>query len=230
MPFLLTSPQSLAHAQEQTLDKTALKLLAKNFVQKISPTYLIKKNDNKLSLMPDGTTLLLKPRVDKLIYIGDIYAIKHNGDIFISLIDTIKVLELAIDFDEDNESGEGWFLKQDWRFSIDVKSQIVKSKNRNFRISEADIYRDSGLLFIRGGTIAEWFDFNFDYDLSQQYIEISSPYPLPAVAKDARRQRDAQKRRQQNKARLPRMEQAEQMLSFDAAEVNLATQIGRAHV
>ena len=213
-----------AHA-ETTSRKSLLKSLARSFVEKLSPVYDNQNNANEeaLSIIPDGTTLLLKPKVDQLVYIGDIYAIKENGDIYLAFTDVIDVLELAIEYDEDTKTGQGWFLQEDWRFNIDINNATATSRGVSYNISDADIYEDSGIVFIRGSTIEEWFDFGFDFDISQQYLNITSAYPLPAVAKDKRRNRKIKLGDRENRAQLPREDQNPKMLDLDVADVNLST-------
>lgn len=228
--IVLTAGQnSAAYAQsadeKQQQRASLLQTLAKNFVKKIAPVYKDEpQDDGQLSYVPDGTTLLFVPQVDDVRYSGDIYAIQQNGQMYLSLVDVIEVLELAIDFDEDTRAGEGWFLREDWRIQIDLEAAKVISREDEFQITADDFYMDGPTVFIRGSTLGQWLDMNFTYDISQQYLNIQSAHPLPAVARYERRNRDDRRRRQENVARLPRMEPESELFDINAANVSAGVQ------
>ena len=206
-----------------------LRALAESFLDKLSPVY--ERTDpaftDPLSGIPDGTTLLLKPRIDRLLYEGDIYAIKHENDIFLSLSDVISVLELAVDFDEEAGIGTGWFLREDWELEINLPENQVVSRGQTFTVSPSNLHEEDGILFVRGTAIEDWMEFAFNYDISQQYIEIASAHPLPAVARNERRLRGDRSRMSRNEAQLPRVEQAEKLFDINSADIRLSSRYRR---
>ena len=209
---------------------SGLRDLAKSFVQSLSPIYAgVEKEDSGqiLSQIPDNTTLLLKPQIDKLQYFSDVYSIKKGNKIYLSLVDVIQVFELAIDFDEETGLGEGWFLREDWPIVINVPEREVVSRGRVYRIAEDDLIREDGLDFVSGRAIGAWMDMAFEYDLSQQYMFVDSAYPLPAVAKDARRRRKEGVASSKNVAVLPRMEADRALARVDAVDVNAGVRYNR---
>lgn len=70
-------------------------------------------------------SFLFVPRVDRIIYENEIYAVKQGVYFYYSLNDFINTLGLAIDLNQDQDMGGGWFLREDWKFNIDVKQKII---------------------------------------------------------------------------------------------------------
>ena len=136
--------------------------------------------------LSEGQKLLLRPKIGNIIYDSNIYTLKKNGTLYYSLTDVIDVLNLAINFDEDTGEGEGWFLREDWEILINLPDKHAISRNQNHKIEEIDYIEDDNIAFIAQDQIQKWFDFEFDPDIPQQYLEIKSSYPLPIIAKNNR--------------------------------------------
>lgn len=168
---------------------------------------------------------LLRPRVGKLIYEYDIYTFHKSGRLYLSLVDMIDVLELSVLFDEQTGKGQGWFLREDWDFSIDLQNKQVVSKGQPYQFTDDDMVIDGGELFLAEDKLSEWFDMEFQADISQQYLEIASPYPLPGVARYYRAKKKKAGYGYVNKAVLPR-----QKVEYDWLDINTANiRLGARH-
>ena len=95
--------------------------IARDFVNKIDKIYSEVIQISPLEQIPDGGTLLLKPRSQKIFYSDDIYAIKKNDKLYLSFDDVINILEFSIDFNKSDDTAEGWFIREDWKFQADFK-------------------------------------------------------------------------------------------------------------
>ena len=84
---------------------------------------------------PKEGNFLLRPKVGRLIYEYDIYAFHKGDDLYFSLVDLIDILELSVNYDEETGKGSGWFLREDWKISIDLQNKTVVSKDKTYSVS-----------------------------------------------------------------------------------------------
>jgi len=180
-------------------------------------------NKQDYSQIPDGQDLLLRPRVGMQVYQYDIYALKKNNSIYFALNDVIDILELAIDFDSETQKGEGWFLREDWRIDIDLDENQVRSRGNKITVSEADFFEQDGDVFVSQDALGQWLGMTFVSDVSQQYLEIDSPYPLPTIARNYRQQKNAGRRGGRAPAELPRKKTTYDWLDINTADVRVGT-------
>ncbi len=220
--LIYASSSSISHAN--TLSNAQLKGLASSFLTRIGPSFEAEKSTTKqdaldriLSQIPDGEILILRPLAGELLYDLDIMAIKQKEGIFLSFYDFISVFEFPITYDSESHDAFGWFLREDWNFSLNYDEKQVISKEKVIPISEQDIYMDGTELYVKESAMEEWFNMAYDVDLSQQYIKIYSDYPLPQVAQYSRQKREEQKARNARFARLPRKD-----VKYDNFDINLA--------
>jgi len=202
--------------------------IAKDFVKKIESAYVEKISISPIEQIPDGGTLLLKPRSQKLFYTDEIYALKKNGKIYLAFDDVINILEFSIDYNKETSTANGWFIREDWIFDADFNNQKVISKNVSYQVKPQDLYYDDGLLFVEGQTLGKWLDLSFEYDIKDQIVDIESPFPLPSIARNLRKSRNPQGDRfNQNQAQLPRLEQDKKDFDINTADVYLGTRYNK---
>lgn len=183
--------------------------------------------DQILSSIPDGETLLLRPKFGTYIFDYDLYVLKQRGQIYFSFEDMVAVLDLAIDYDPQTQTGSGWFLREDWDFEIDIPARHVKARGKDYVISPDDIYEDGDLVFVQSDVLGEWLSMDLSYDLAQQYAFIESSYPLPEVARNARLKKKSGLGYSRNLATLPRYEADYKWLDMNTAAVNMGTRYRR---
>lgn len=218
------------YAYGKTPSQEDLRSLASQFVQKIKPKLNAQEHgyteeteslNNQLSQIPDGQTLLFRPRIGNILYDLDIMATKQPNGIFISFYDIISVFDFAINYNIGDTKADGWFLREDWKFSINLEAETVTSKNREFKISKDNLYIEGEELYIHQSTLEQWFDMEYKLDTAQQYINVYSQYPLPKVAQHYRREREDQKARTSKTARLPRKNTAYDNFDLNLADITL---------
>lgn len=175
----------------------------------------------------DRNTLLLRPKVEKIIYEYDIYVLNREDILYYSLADVIDILELAIDFDESTGVGQGWFLREDWTISIDLRNNQIISKGQTYNLRESNVIEEGEATFIDQTSLAEIFDMEFKPDIPQQYLEIVSPYPLPGVARYYRKMKKGGNNSSFSQARLPRKKIEYDWLDINTADVRLRSRYRR---
>ncbi len=179
------------------------------------------------TIIPDGQVLLLRPKVDRLIFDRDLYVLKEKNQLYVSLADAIDIMGAAVDYDDSTLIGGGWFFREDWDINIDLNNQKVVSRNIEYNIDADDIIVQEDETFIAQSSIEEWFNVKFIPDISQQYLEIVSEYPLPSVAQYYRQQRTTQNARLINKASLPRLQAETSWLDLNTIGIRAGTRYNR---
>ncbi|MAQ71931.1 MAG: hypothetical protein CL565_07025 [Alphaproteobacteria bacterium] len=193
------SAQPVNAAVENTeIADNKLKIIAKQFLQRVAPK--LQANDEEfagpveadttpLSIIPDGQNLLFRPKIDQLVFDIDILAVKRQGGIYLSFLDMISVLDFAIDYDDENYTAQGWFLREDWSFGLDYEERKIISRGEAYDLNEENTFIENGELYFREGFLESIFALDLDFDIGQQYVLIDSEYPLPRIAAENRKNR-----------------------------------------
>lgn len=185
------------------------------------------KRTSSLSIIPDGTELLFQLKSGQLIFNVDIYGLKEAGGMYLSLNDVIDYFELSIDYNEETNIASGWFLREDWEIEIDLNEGAVTSRGEKYQITDGDIINRDGDVFIKAEAIGAWMDMDFEFDTAQQYVDVVSAWPLPAVVRENRKNRRTGITRRKNEAVLPRLETKRSLLDINTANANLLTRFNR---
>lgn len=175
----------------------------------------------------EGTTVQFRPRLGQVRLDYDIYAIKGRDDFFLSLTDFIDTLNLPITLDTDKGTAQGWFLREDWHFGLDMAQRRVQARGQDFPLKPQDYQAVDGDIFVAGAVLGVWFDMAFSYDVSQQYIDIKSAYPLPLLAQMKRHEGRAGHKDIRQIAQLPRQKPNYKWAHLTTADVALRTNYSR---
>lgn len=215
-------------AKETTepVDQSALKALARDFVARIGGKLKAhdekvaqdRAGENPLSQVPEGEMLLLRPKAERFVMDGEIAAIKHKGAMYYSLTDIISQLEMSVNYDPEKKSGYGWYLREDWIVKFDFPNREVMSRNERFTVGEQDTYEDGGDLYISADAAKRWLQLETKPDIAQQYVNIRTPFPFPALARNYREKQGAASRTT-NRPVLPRQKTEYKNLDINAAEI-----------
>lgn len=195
--------------QKQTIDRAALMGLAQQFVSKVGDG--LKKADNFLGgltpedlrmkeyfdSIPDGDLLVLQvsltssggKKAKQLKLDREITGIKQKYDVMLSLNDFISAAEFAISISLDGQKAEGWFIRQDQIFALDVLKHQATVNGKSFDIPPENILSQDGDILIKGSTLAELFELKLKTDVQSQVLNIASkqPWPMQEKAERARR-------------------------------------------
>jgi hypothetical protein len=211
------------------------RLLAQDFVTRLKLKKTVAQNDqgstggiqsiaqSELTQVAPGTEMQFRPRSENIMLDYDVYAIVGENDFYIALTDLIAALNFPITIDEDAQTASGWFLREDWRFNLDVKAWTASSRGQSYTLGVNDVRVVNGDVFIAGKIIGAWLGMEFKYDIAQQYVDIISEYPLPIVAQIKRRSGMGSTRTQVQSAILPRQDYERKWLDVNVADVSLRT-------
>ncbi len=220
------SASSSSHVSRQ-----ALVGLARQFVDKIGSG--MHKADIAMGLapekanaagadiaVPDGTELLFQIKIDHRALQGDMLALKDQGRLFVSLRDFFAVLGFPIRIDPEAGRAEGWFIRENRSFMLDMKAGTVNAAGKAFSVSPETVREEDGEFLVSLDTLGLWFDMTFEPDLARQSLTLKSAVPLPLQERDIRHKRKLPGNPDSRPAQLPRQETPR--LVADAPFVDLA--------
>jgi len=215
------------------VNNEALKSLARDFVARIGGK--LKAHDrqvesektaqeNPLSLIADGEILLLRPRAEKFVMDREIAAVKHEGQLYYALSEIISQLEFPIDYSDENKIGAGWFLREDWLIRFDFNKKEVVSRGETYAVGPKDIYEDGGQVFISQQAAQKWMAIETEPDIAQQYLNIRTPIPFPALARNYREKNEIGKAGR-SQPELPRLKTGYDKFKLTTAEVQQSMRV-----
>lgn len=173
-----------------------------------------------LSRIPVGEEMQFRPRAGRYLLDDNIYAIKGEDDFYLSLYDLVASLGFAIRVDDTGGTASGWFLREDWPFTLDLAAGTLQARGEQFTLMPERDYRVvDDEIFVAGRSAEEWLQMEFTFDPAQQYVEVKSDYPLPAIARLERLKRRGSGGIGDNIARNPRQDFDYDMLSLSAADI-----------
>lgn len=181
--------------------------------------HIISPTDN---LIPTGEELILSVRIGKYA-LGEVFGIKTEQGVSLSLTDLSSVLDFPIDVDMENEQAEGWVRTPDSHFSltrqgIDWQTEIgVKS----FPTRSSDILVDDDL-YIDSHALSQWFDIQLDTNYRELTVDLTSEVPLPVEERILRQQRSEGIRLVNNDARYPLKKHGYSPLSAPLLDIQIA--------
>jgi hypothetical protein len=207
----LQIPLCYAQKQAQPVDQQALMALAKQFVNTVGVS--LKHADEELAKLdpddmrmqsyfesiPDGEPMILQINlsknknddVSKIIIEQPVAAVKQGYDVMVSLADFISAAGFPIKISLDNTKVDGWYIRQNQTFHLDMTTRKAVVNNRSFDVSDADVSTQTGEIMVRGRTLAQWFDFNLITNPQTQNLEILTAQKWPIQEKMERQERDA---------------------------------------
>lgn len=165
--------------------------------------------------IPDDEPLLLHGIAgkDRVNLRQDIYTVKRDGRLMISLGDFANAAELAISVDADKGTAAGWFIREDQRFSLDAGKKEATIIGKTIPIPPEDIEVDGRDILVSAETLEKWFGLSFDYNFSDLALIIATAQPLPVEESWRRGQYHSSRIYSENKASLPQMATPYEMLS-----------------
>lgn len=232
--LLLMQPDGRAYAN---ITQTERQGLARDFLARMQNVYdedaaRSETTDNASAapktIIPDGSELLLRPKIgNRTFYKNDIFGIKKDGLIYLSLLDLITILGLPIDYNTENYEASGWFLREDWRFEMNYDQKTVRSKDRVIDISEQDTFIDRGDLMVSLPALQLWLDMDLELNMLQQSVAFHSEYPFPTQQEIARKKKADSVAHYDNKPKFPLHEEDYAMYDIHGATVRAGTSFRR---
>lgn len=178
--------------------------------------------------IPDGEILLMQVSVGGnkgLIFNQPVLGIKRGDDVMISLFDFVSVAQFAIDVKPAEGLAEGWYIRANKKFRLDANTMTVTAEDRTYTMAEGDVELDEADIFVRGGLLAQIFQYQGDISLRYQRLDIQSAQKWPAIEKLERLRR--RKNEQLLPPVLPRQNDPYQMASVPNVDVSTSYIVDR---
>ena len=126
----------------------------------------------------------------------------NGGSLLLPLSELVSAMDFAIDVKTENGTANGWFIKENKLFSMDLNrgEAVIEGKRQNFDPGLIGVFDDD--IFVDVRVLAKWFPIDIRFDLPNLLIEIESREPLPIEEKLARDTRRKKLLRQREKAEV----------------------------
>ncbi len=146
--------------------------------------------DSTINILPDGEVLFLTARLQQRLKLeGIIFAQSRNNKIAVSLKDFTQVLFFPIDIDLKKGKAQGWYIRENKKFKLNLNSRIAKTDQGEFKISD-DVFIEDEDVFVPIDELEKWIDFEIRPRISAQELLIIPSQLLPLQEKIKRKKKN----------------------------------------
>jgi len=100
-----------------------------------------------------------------------------------------QALSFAIQTNPGDGSAEGWFIKEENRFQLNLATQQAFISGQLYNLSQGDAEAHIDDIYVRAKLLEKWFGLTIDIDLNALLVDIQSDAPLPFLAQMDRQAR-----------------------------------------
>ncbi len=156
----------MTYAQDQNLDQQVQ-------TQRNSVLERVQRPDDDLLIM--SLTLGNVTIFDPLLIYEDL----DSGKYYLPLRDFFEGLEFPISVDLAKGTAEGWFLRGDRLFSLDLNSGKAFVSGEEYALSVDDVERHDDGIYVSLELLQKWFPLTLEVEFSSLAIAVKSLEPLP---------------------------------------------------
>lgn len=154
----------------------------------------------------DAEPLLLDLSLEDLVLARGLGGSRRGSTVRLGLADFAAAVDFPIRVDSAAGTAEGWFIREERGFKLDLSAGRVVVDSREFAIAPGEIERDQGDIQVPIATLAKWFPLTVDADLRELTVRIHPLEPLPIQERLARERRSSVTVPVRRAAREPRAE------------------------
>lgn len=142
---------------------------------------LIKNKGSQESVFDPATAelLVLQFHFDQYVLSDGMIGYLHSGGLYIPLGEVAAMLNFAINVDPTTKQAEGWFIKENRRFFLNMAQNEIIIEGKSASFDPSLVFLDSGDIFVDSTLLGEWLPVSFEFDLSGLQVEVSSEETLP---------------------------------------------------
>ena len=155
----------------------------------------------------DDDLLILQMRISNLVLSEVLIAYQTASGVCLYLSEVTKALDFPIDVDLEKGRAEGWFLREDRVFVLDLARQevLIAGDHAEFDAARIELHRAG--ICVELTLLSTWFPIKFELDMSNAIVNLISWEPLPIEQRLARaRQRKGLRRGEDQMPNYPRVE------------------------
>ena len=133
--------------------------------------------------------LLLELRLDGESLGLDILGYQREQEFLLSLSELTSAIRFPVVVDAEQGTASGWYISEDRLFALDLERSLVTSGNNQWQISEGEVVKFEGDIFVELNTLQKWFPLQLSAVIRQLYLDVIPDEPLPIQLRDERRDR-----------------------------------------
>jgi len=163
--------------------------------------------------------LILRVDLGQYILTDAMTGYLNGSSLLLPLSEFVDTLDFPIGVSPADGTANGWFIRENQSFSIDMNrgDVIINGKKNRFNPAMAAIFEDDIYVDVR--MLSKWFPLDITFDLPNLLINIVSRQPLPieqSLARDNRRKKLLAQRRQETTG-YPEIPQPYQVISWPSS-------------
>ena len=168
----------------------------------------------------DEDLLILELRLNRLILSAGLIAYRTGAGLCLYLGDITRSLEFPIEVAPEHARAEGWFLREDRTFVLDLAAgtAAISGKEAAYDPQRLEFHADD--ICVEVSLLSAWFPVEFEFDEANAIVSMVSWEPLPVEQRLLREQARAALRRDLGPdGDLPRAEAPYQWIGWPAVDV-----------
>lgn len=167
--------------------------------QKIELAQAEQKNNDQDSALNLDNLLILQIDLGQYILADALTGYLNGGSLLLPLSEFVEVLDFAIGVSPGTGTANGWFIRENQLFSLDINSGevVIGGKKERFDPGLVAVFEDDIYIDVR--ILATWFPVDIRFDLSNLLVKLKSREPLPIeqrLARDTQRKKLLAQKRQ----------------------------------
>lgn len=193
-------------------------LAISSYVAQVPPSSAFKTAERS-----DEELLILKMTTGNFLLRDAIFGFPNQGSLILPLTDIVDAFEFPITVDVDAGTANGWFIEETRLFSLDLAARQVVIGGKVQSVQPGFVEQLPDDIYVDVRTLAQWFPVDFNYDISNLILEVTSREPLPFEARLARddRRKKAFGRRGSDKKKFPKLEVPYKWISWPVSDTTV---------
>lgn len=163
--------------------------------------YSITSHAQQMAQLDPNFELILDVNLDDQPLGLDILSYQHGDNIFISLAEFADALRFPIQIDLGTHAAEGWFIRPERTFELDLNQAKVIISNRADVVNLQQIAVTDDGIFVHSELLENWFPVRITPYIRQLGLHIEALEELPLQAQLKRAQRDISSATSNNQTR-----------------------------
>ncbi|MCB9982583.1 MAG: hypothetical protein H6861_02770 [Rhodospirillales bacterium] len=172
------------------------------------------------NILPEGEQLLFEVYLSRRLKLDNvIFGRVKDQKIALSLKDFAAALDLPITVNAQTQTAQGWYIRENKTFNLDVAAKTARTDNGEFSISDTVFVEDEDI-FVPTDELAQWLGFEIEPLVSSLQM-IIKPSPLLPLQERIEREKKLARQKGDNTPQLPLRDEPKQLI--DVPFVNVAT-------
>lgn len=137
---------------------------------------------------PDEELYILELRLKSFVLSEGLFGYVDGSALLLPLSELALALEFPITVTPDTGRADGWFLREDRIFSLDMARREIVIDGRRGRFDPRFVELHADDIYVDTRILSRWFPVDIDFDLSNSLVKIRSREALPIESRLARKQ------------------------------------------